>query len=198
MNATDIITALEPFIEVLETLQVPYQIGGSVASSAQGLPRATLDVDLVADVRPSHVAPLVERLEDRYYIDGDMIRQAVSRRTSFNIIHLDTALKIDVFAIKPRAYDLAAFQRRYQGTLGDSAESTRFYLVSPEDVILNKLEWYHKGGGVSDRQWQDILGVMRVQGSRLDRAYLQLWAENLGVAELLARVTAEADSGTQK
>lgn len=171
MNATDIIAALEPFVEALEALQVPYQIGGSVASSAQGLPRATLDVDLVADVRPSHVAPLVERLEDRYYIDGDMIRQAIRAHTSFNIIHLDTALKIDVFAIKPGAYDLTSFQRRYQGTLGDAPDSTFFYLASPEDVILNKLEWYRKGGGVSDRQWQDILGIMRVQGQRLDRAY---------------------------
>lgn len=195
MSTHDIIAALEPFITALDALHVPYQIGGSVASSAQGLPRATLDVDVVADLKPTHVAPLVERLEDLYYIDGDMIRQAIQERASFNIIHLDTALKIDVFAIKPRAYDRTAFQRRYQGALGDARDAMRFYLTSPEDVILNKLEWYRKGGGVSERQWKDILGVMRVQGQRLDRGYLQHWAENLGVADLLARATVEADSG---
>ena len=78
-------------------LEVAYFVGGSVASSAYGVARSTLDVDPVADLREHHVDPLVARLSDACYIDAGMIRRALAQRSSFNLIHLDTMMKIDVF-----------------------------------------------------------------------------------------------------
>src|SRR6266566_2946963 len=110
-NTPDIQAALTPIVEALEQLGVPYHIGGSVASSLYGLPRLTIDVDLVADLRLGHVRPLVKRLQTTYYIDEDMVRDAISRHSSFNIIHQDTILKVDVFIPKTRLFDQEELRR---------------------------------------------------------------------------------------
>src|SRR3954470_15453589 len=102
MNMPDILAATTPIVEVLEQLTVSYYIGGSVGSSVHGLPRLTIDVDLVADLRIEHVRPLVKLLEESYYIDADAVRDAIRRKSSFNAIHLDTMLKVDVFIPKSR------------------------------------------------------------------------------------------------
>ena len=102
MNASQILAAITPVIEALEELGVPYHIGGSVASSIYGILRATIDADLIADLRLEHVRPLVIRLQTDYYIDEDMIWDAIKRRSSFNVIHLDTMLKVDVYIPKSR------------------------------------------------------------------------------------------------
>ncbi len=190
MNAPEIVAALAPVVEALEELGVAYHIGGSVASSFHGIPRLTLDVDIVADLRLEHVLPLVKQLEDEYYIDADAVRDAIRRRSSFNAIHLDTMLKVDVFIPKTRAFDQEELRRTRQEVL---AIGTRpFYMASPEGTILNKLEWYRMGGEVSDRQWNDILGVLKVQGTTLDMAYVQRWAKTLQVTDLLERALVEA------
>ncbi len=152
--------------------------------------RATLDADLIADLHQEQVRPLVARLQIAYYIDEDMIRDAIRRRSSFNIIHLDTMLKVDVYIPKSRSFDREELRRVQQEVL---AEGTRpFYVASPEGTILNKLEWYKMGGEVSDRQWNDILGVLKVQGDHLDMAYLQRWAAVLQVTDLLERALVDA------
>jgi len=110
-NTPDIQAALTPIVEALEQLGVPYHIGGSVASSLYGLPRLTIDVDLVADLRLGHVRPLVKRLQTTYYIDEDMVRDAINRHGSFNIIHQDTILKVDVFIPKTRLFDQEELRR---------------------------------------------------------------------------------------
>jgi len=189
-NTRYILAAITPIVEALEQLGVNYHIGGSVASSVHGIVRATIDADLVAELRQEHVRPLVKRLEADYYIDEDAVKDAVRRRSSFNAIHLETMLKVDVFIPKARLFDQEELRRV---RLQPLVENTRpFYVASPEGTILNKLEWYRMGGEVSDRQWNDILGVLKVQGTNLDMAYLQRWAVALNVADLLERALVDA------
>jgi len=189
-NVPDILAAITPIVEALEEFGIPYHIGGSVASSLYGIPRLTIDADLVADIRMEHVRPLIRQLETDYYIDEDMIRDAIRRQSSFNVIHQDTILKVDIFIPKSRLFDQEELYRVQQEVL---LEGTRpFNVASPEGTILNKLEWYRMGGEVSDRQWNDILGVLKVQGTSLDMAYLQRWAANLNVTDLLERALVDA------
>ena len=189
-NTPDILVAITPLVEALEELGASYHIGGSVASSLYGLPRLTIDVDIVADIRQGHVRLLVDQLQTDYYIDEDMIWDAIRHRSSFNLIHLDTMLKVDVYIPKSRSFDQEELRRVQQEVLLEGTRS--FNVASPEGTILNKLEWYRMGGEVSDRQWNDILGVLKVQGTHLDMAYLQRWAANLKVADLLERALVDA------
>ena len=190
MNSSQVLAAITPVIEVFDQLGVLYHIGGSVASSIYGILRATIDADLIADLRLEHVRSLVIQLQTDYYIDEDMIRDAIKRRGSFNVIHLDTMLKVDVYIPKFRSFDQEELRRAQQEVL---LEGTRpFNIASPEGTILNKLEWYRMGGEVSDRQWNDILGVLKVQGMHLDMDYLKKWSANLKVTDLLERALVDA------
>jgi len=177
--------------DALDALGVPYAIGGSLASAVHGVMRATMDADLVADLRMEHAEPLARALGDAFYADVEMMRDAIRRHGCFNLIHLETMFKVDIFVAKPRAFDRAQLARRQLHLLGK--EPQRYaYVASAEDVILSKLEWYHKGGRVSERQWRDVLGVLKVQGGRLDCDYLRRMAATLGVTDLLERAFDEA------
>ncbi len=192
MSTPAILLALEPVTDALEALGIDYQITGSVASSAYGIARATLDVDIVADLREQHVSDLIMRLQKHYYVDEERVQDAVRRRSSFNAIHLSTMLKVDVFILKARSYDQVAFGRSRKDTIVESENARRFALASPEDLILNKLEWYRQGGEVSERQWRDVVGIFKVQRQELDAEYLRRWAADLGLEELLQRAGREA------
>jgi hypothetical protein len=189
---SDLVAALAPVVAALEGAGAAYRIGGSVASSALGVPRSTLDVDVVTDLGPEQVAGFASALEADYYVDADMIRDAIARRACFNLIHLATMLKIDVFIVGLRPFDRVAFARRVDRPLGEEPDARTFALRSPEDVILKKLEGYRIGGEVSERQWTDAVGVLKIQGGRLDLDYLRRWAADLGVADLLAKALAHA------
>lgn len=180
--------AVAPVIAALDELGIAYYIGGSLASSLHGIPRSTMDVDLVAMLRPDQVVALVGKLQDQYYVDEQTVREAIQRRSSFNLIHFDTSLKVDIFVLKPRDYDQEAFRRRAHGE-GPEGPLT---WATPEDTVLAKLEWYRLGGEASERQWLDVLGVMKVQAEALDLAYLRQWASELGVADLLERALVDA------
>ena len=195
ISPADALLALTLLVEVLEKLGVPYYLGGSVASSAYGTARSTLDVDLVADLAEKHVVPLVEALNDEFYIDAGMISGAIAGKSCFNIIHLSTMVKLDVFAVKDRPYDRAALGRIGSEFLSPSSEQARkFPFASREDIILNKLEWYRLGDEISERQWHDVLGVMNVQADLLDNNYLDTWATDLGLTDLLERARRESDA----
>ena len=172
--------------QAVESLGIPYFIGGSLATAVHGVARATMDVDLVAELQPSQIQPFLQALGDNFFADEQMIRNAIRQGMSFNLIHKETMFKVDIFPAKDRAYDRAQFERRSAYTLAEESEQTA-YVASPEDNILSKLEWYRLGGEISDRQWQDVLNVLKIQGERIDRAYLQHWAAELGVADLLTR-----------
>ncbi len=188
---SDIVLALTPVVEAFVALHIPYYIGGSVASSAYGIARATMDVDLVAAIQPQHVGAFVAQLESDYYIDAEMILDAIGQFASFNLIHLGTMLKVDVFVLKNDPYHALTLQRRRKDTLGD--DTGEFYFVSPEDIILSKLDWYRMGGEVSERQWRDVLGVLKVQRQALDIAYLKAWATQLRLIDLLRQVLEAAE-----
>lgn len=188
----EIRAALTPLAEALEALGVDYRIGGSVASSVLGVARSTLDVDLVAALEERHVPALIAKLGAAYYADAGMMLDAIRRRDAFNVIHLETMLKLDVFIPKARAFDEAAFARSTTERLGDESDSREFPFTTAEDIVLHKLEWFRLGGGHSKRQWEDVLGVLKLQGSMLDSAYLDRWAPSLGVADLLALAREEA------
>ena len=176
---------------VLDALMVEYVVGGSVASSVYGIPRATLDVDIVADLQLSHVRAFVDALKSEFYVDADMIRDAIERRASFNVIHLQTMFKADIFIVTDDPWIREELRRARTESFGDSGAQVVLKFASPEDVLLHKLVGYRMADPVSDRQWNDVLGVLRVQGTILDLPYLQKWAAHLGVSDLLARARGE-------
>jgi hypothetical protein len=184
MNQPDLFAALGPVIDALETLGVAYSVVGSVASSAYGVARSTVDADVVAEIPEARVEAFVASLAATYYVDLDAARDAVRRHSMFNVIHLETMVKVDVYALTQRDIDRASFARRQLRALEDGRE---YFVDTPEDTILHKLEWYRDGGEVSERQWADIVGVIAVQGDALDTEYLDRWARELGVSDLLAR-----------
>jgi hypothetical protein len=178
-------------IDALEALNVPYLIGGSFAAAVYGVARMTADTDLVADVRFEHIEPLSSKLSAEFYLDVESMREAIRHHSSFSLIHFKTMFKVDVFLPKPRPYSQRQMERRVRQLLSTELDR-QAYFSSAEDSVLSKLEWYRLGGEVSDRQWRDILGIIKTQGERLDLAYLRQWAAALNVADLLEKVLAEA------
>ena len=180
---------------VLEELDVPYVVGGSLASSLHGIPRSTQDADLVAALRTEHIQPFIGRVEGTFYVSPERVEAAVRRRTSFNLIHLKTMIKVDLFVFSETPLAKQEMARRQALSIPGEPEA-HLQIASPEDTILQKLLWYRKGGGVSERQWNDILGVIKVQGRALDLGYLKEWAERSGIEDLLAQ--AFIDSGMDR
>lgn len=190
--ASDPTLVVARVVQALEAVNATYWVGGSLASSSYGIPRATQDVDLVADLRSEQAAPFVAALADEFYVDAESVADAIRRRASFNVVHLATMYKADVFIMQASPWARIEAGRRRLESLSGEDETVRVYLSSPEDVILHKLEWYRLGGGVSDRQWGDVLGVLKVQGEALDFGYLRQWAGELGLTELLAAALRDA------
>jgi hypothetical protein len=171
-------------VEILDELKIAYLTGGSVASSILGIPRASNDVDIVVDLPEAKALPLAEAMKKEFYIDEDAVLGAVRRKSSFNAIHLETVQKLDFFLHRGDGHSVEEMSRRLSVTV-DEAGLRSVYIASAEDIILQKLVWFQMGSRVSERQWQDVLGVVKVQGGRLDRSYLARWAPELGVADLL-------------
>jgi hypothetical protein len=155
-------------------------ITGSMASSQHGLPRATNDADVVIDPSPAALDELVASLlADGYYVDAGRAREALATRRLFNVIDPETAFKIDLIIRKERPFSREEFARRERRRFAGIEAA----VTTPEDTILSKLEWARKAGG-SERQLADAAGVLAVCGGRIDRAYVERWAEALGVADL--------------
>jgi hypothetical protein len=191
MTASDLAAAVRPVAEALEALGVPYYLTGSVASSAHGVARASLDADIVAALEPAHVDPLIDRLHLDYYVPADRLRWAVTARSSCNLIHLATMFKVDLFVPRDRPFDREAAGRARLDAIDDAPDAPMVPIASAEDIVLTKLEWFRRGGETSERQWWDVVGVLKVRHDA-DRAYLRRWAVSLGVSDLLERAFADA------
>ncbi len=176
---------------VFESLGISYLVGGSIASSLHGIPRATEDVDVVALIAGRQVPALVAALGEEFYADADTILDAILHRSEFNLIHLPTVTKVDVFVPGHGSTFAAQRARAQRQAVAPDGDGT-LVVASPEDTVAQKLAWYRQGGGVSDRQWRDVLGVLKVQGRRMDRDILREAARTLGVDDLLERALGEA------
>ena len=179
----DPIRAIMAAVHALDTCGIAYFIGGSVASGIYGLYRATADVDIVARIAQEDVERLSSSLDERFYADVEMMREAITTRSSFNILDVQTGYKIDVFIDAGDRYASSQFERRARTKVSSAGDAV--YVASAEDMILAKLRWFDAGNRVSERHWSDVIGMLRVQGGNLDYAYLQRWARSLGIAALL-------------
>ena len=167
-----------------------YFVGGSVASSLQGEPRTTNDIDIVVELPVGRIRDFVASLGRDFEVDVDMLRDAFLHRRTCNIFFLPAVMKIDLFPVGRSPFDESEFARRSPVLVRPPAGT--LVMKSAEDTVLRKLLWYLEGGGVSDRQWRDVIEVLRVSGAVMDRQYLAAWAARLQISELLDRAQAEA------
>lgn len=173
-------------IDALDRLGVDYHVGGSFASSVHGVPRQTNDVDLVVDLPAATVPRLAATLRQAFYLDEDRILEAVRRRSSCNLLHLASGIKVDLFVAGSAPFDRLELERSVCATLPGAERPVR--VKSPEDTVLRKLAWYRLGNEVSDRQWGDLRGLVSVRADDLDHEYLRRWSVELGVDDLLDRL----------
>jgi len=175
---------------IFEKLSIPYFLGGSLASIAHGIVRTTQNADIIADIQPVHIPKLIELLQPDFYLDEEMLRDAVRRRGSLNILHRESLFKVDIFIPKDRPFVQSQFRRaRLYRLMEDVPVEAR--IAAAEDILLAKLEWFRQGGGVSERQWRDVLGIVKVQGEALDIECLRHWAAELQVEDLLEKLLTE-------
>ena len=177
--------------EVLDSLGIPYLVGGSLASTFHGEPRSTLDVDVALHLAAGDVDALLAALGADFYVDRVLVLEAVERRRSFQLLHLATMVKVDCY-VRPRTGQHAEEMRRARPRALRTGSRRAVRLASAEDVVLRKLAWFQDSGCVSDRQWRDVLGILKVAGAGLDREYLARWSRELGVEALLARARRES------
>ncbi len=187
------IQVLQRLAEVLDTLGIPYAIGGSIASSVYGTVRFTRDADIAMLPFPSAADRFYALLKDEFYINEEAMQQALNCSGTFNIIHFDTAFKIDIFLLGPSDFEQQLLVRSKMVRLGETPESDLCF-VSPEDVILLKLRRLAESDGFEEDQWEDILGVLAIQGQALDFHRLAEFARTLAVEDLLERAVAEAET----
>ena len=176
---------------VLERLGIPYVIGGSLASTLYGMVRTTQDSDIITEMRLEHVKPFIAELQDEFFMDEEMISESIRHNSSFNIIHRNSIFKVDVFIPPQRPFQQSQLARAQRETFHlESQISANF--ATAEDTILSKLEWFRMGGEVSERQWRDVIGVLKTREGELDLDYLRKWAGELKVSDLLERALEES------
>jgi hypothetical protein len=190
MSNSQELEILKSLTEVLEQMDISYAIGGSMASSIYGKVRFTQDADITVEPFDNQADKLFEILKPQYYISKEAMYQALMQRRSFNIIHLESAFKIDIFIRKDTAFEKQLITRRRTLKLSDSLEKS-FSVISPEDIILLKLQWYCDSGH-SERQWNDVVGILTTQREKLDFHYMRKWSDILGINELLEKVISES------
>ena len=175
---------LQRIVEILERLDIPYLVTGSVAAMAYGEPRLTNDIDIVAAIEERHIAGMIDAFPaSDYYIDEGMIREAIRHRMQFNIIHPASGLKVDIIVRKNTPFDDSRFSRTRRIT---PAETYSANFAAPEDIIIMKMSYYKDGG--SEKHLRDITGILKISAGEVDTAYIAHWAQRLGLSEIWAAI----------
>ena len=179
---------LKKVVGILDSAKVDYMVTGSVASSLQGEPRATHDIDLVVDIRASMVRSIAHAFPmPDYYLDEDTMHEAIKSQGMFNLIDVNSGDKVDFWILTNDPFDQSRFSRRYT----EEFMGTTFQVSTPEDTILAKLRWAKMSGG-SEKQFTDALRVYEVQYEQLDMSYLENWATQLEIGEYWQRLQQNA------
>ncbi len=189
-NNSELASALRPVVAFLESSKTRFFVGGSVASSYHGASRSTLDVDLTAQLSEASVPDLCAALSGEYYLNEQSIRSAIRRNSCFNLIHLETSFKVDIFVSDSSPYSNLSQERAVIGEVGNDPPLL-VRMASVEDIIVIKLDWYRLGGETSERQWNDLLSVAKLNAKLLDLEYLRTWAGVKGVLPLFQRLMRE-------
>ncbi len=177
MEPNDLLRAV---VSVFERLNAAYLVTGSMATIAYGEPRFTNDIDVVADLKLPHVEPFCAAFAPPdYYLSRDAVQAAVRTRQQFNVIHVTAGLKADIIVSKDSEFDRSRFARRRRLPTGSQGDA---FFAAPEDVIVKKLEYFREGG--SEKHVRDIIGVLKIQGDRIDRSYVEHWIHQLGLVDL--------------
>ena len=185
------LSTLRRVITALDALEIDYLIGGSVASSIHGVYRITNDIDMVVVLPSEKANKLAIALQDRFYVDSEMLLNAIEHRSTANLIDLESFVKVDLFIRGDDDWSRIEFQRRVRRSFRDGSEGLEVWLASVEDMLIYKLRWHQMGGGVSDRQWNDILGMLRSYPGEIDFSYLEKWAKFFGLSASLTQVREE-------
>ena len=181
---------LKTVIQALEQEGIEYMITGSVASSLQGEPRSTHDIDMVVAIQKSDAHKLFEAFQlPDFHLDEHGILEAINNQSMFNLIDLKGGDKVDFWILTNESFDQSRFSRRYS----EEFIGIKMQVSSPEDTILAKLRWAKLSGG-SEKQFTDALRVYEVQYGKLDVDYLEHWAEKLDVKSLWKQLTDEAET----
>jgi hypothetical protein len=183
----DLVAALSPVAAAFQKLQIRHYVGGSVASSFHGAARSTMDVDLVCEMTADQIPIFVSCFNADFYVSEPAIRDAVRRQSCFNLIHLPTSFKVDIFVSRQRPFDLNSMSRATIGRLGIN-KAVEIPIATAEDSIISKLEWYRKTNETSERQWDDVSRLIALLGGTADLEYLHAAAESVDVADLLERL----------
>jgi hypothetical protein len=177
-------------VQLLEERGITYVLVGSLASSMHGKVRATVDIDLIADIKPAQVRPLLEELQNRFYVDEQAAQEAISEQRSFNAIPFDSIFKVDIVIPRPGDFAMQQLERRQLRKISPD-NNQNVYVATAEDMILAELRRSRTGGDVSETQWRDVMGMIGAANVELDLDYLRQWAKELGVSELLEKALAE-------
>ncbi|MGA7614566.1 MAG: hypothetical protein WBX15_05230 [Thermoanaerobaculia bacterium] len=192
MSSADDATAVAVRVaRSLERAGIEYAVGGSVAASAHGEPRATRDLDFAIRLTPQLIPAFLNALGPDFSADEASFRQAIRTGRAVNVFYLPFFTKIDFFVRGDADYDRAEFSRRIQIEI---APGEQIFASSAEDNLLWKLRWYRMGNEVSEQQWRDVLGLIRVSGARMDEEYLRRWAIRHGIGDLLERALRQSES----
>lgn len=192
-DPNEIAVAVVALADAFDLLAVTWAIGGSLASAAHGEPRATNDVDVVATLTAQGARQFAMQLGEAFYADPDVAAEAARSHSCFNVIDNRSFIKLDVFVPAPGPLGAGQLDRRQLLPIFGGVRPLP--ILGPEDVVLQKLRWFELGGGVSDRQWRDIVSVLRIGGAAIDRAYLDGVAAHGGLTTLLDRARADAQRG---
>ncbi len=172
MNQKDVFARV---IDILNELKIPYMIVGSIASILYGKPRLTLDMDIIIDIKEEGIENFVSKFGSNWYVDKEMIKDAIKKRFHFNIIHIPSANKIDFFLLQDDGYARGEFDRRESERFD---KTRRAFFACVEDVIIKKLDYYLESK--SEKHVEDIRGILKTYSNKIDFSYIEKWAKRKG------------------